>query len=600
MYRKLSQPGRLLSSPEHTGLILNTDGAPIFKSASHSLWPIYLCVTSFPPEIRMNVKNLILAGVWFAPVKPDMAVILDPILEKIKLLEECGISVETSNGSKTVKACLFMAVFDLPALAMACNTTQYNGKYGCLYCLDEGVHISGTHVYPPDDDHQLRTSSQQRQWAEEAERTGRAVYGVKGTSVLSDSIDIQKQCPVDYMHAVLEGVTKKLMQKYWFNSKQHGKRFYLLKEVNKIDKCLQRIKPPHDFRSTPRSISKALHFWKASEYQAFLLYYAIPVLKCFLPSDYIYHLALLVCSMHLLLGTDITTQDIDQAEAMLQKFYILAPKLYSLQMCSSVTHSLIHIPQFVRTCGPLWSYSMFGYENMNGHLKTLVHGTRNVLDQLVFSYQVKRALPLLGRRLEDCEESPQTVRYIQEHKAVETGSQIGNNTFIIGKVKHRKVDMDSQTSLIEAGARLIEEELPVFYRIKKNNTVYHSQLHSKRPGARNSTICMFVDPSTGAISFGSIKLFCFAMKTPVTVVQAFEKILEAPLADVRTPQLRELQSGYHFTALQNVIHGVKKPSLSSRTVAIPVSNIISKCVLIPVKYSSIDYVIPQPNMLEHL
>ena len=92
-----------------------------------------------------------------------------------------------------------MAVFDLPALAVACNTTQYNGKYGCLYCLDEGVHISGTHMYPPDDDHQLRTSSQQRQWAEEAERTGRAVYGVKGTLILSNSIDIQKQCPVDYI-----------------------------------------------------------------------------------------------------------------------------------------------------------------------------------------------------------------------------------------------------------------------------------------------------------------------------------------------------------------------------------------------------------------
>ena len=72
------------------------------------------------------------------------------------------------------------------------------------------------------------------------------------------------------------------------------------------------------------------------------------------------------------------------------------------------------------------------------------------------------------------------------------------------KVKHIKVDIDSRTSLIEAGARLTDEELPAFYRIKKSYTVYHLQLHSKQQGVRNSTICVFVDPSTGAICFGSI------------------------------------------------------------------------------------------------
>ena len=132
-----------------------------------------------------------------------------------------------------------MAVFDLPALAMACNTTQFNRNYGCLYCLDKGHHVSGTHVYPPSDEHQLRTPAQQRHWAEEAERGGLAVYGVGGISILSKSIAIPSQCPIDYMHAVLEGVTKKLMQNYWFCSKHHGKRFYLLKDVHEIDKHTQ-------------------------------------------------------------------------------------------------------------------------------------------------------------------------------------------------------------------------------------------------------------------------------------------------------------------------------------------------------------------------
>ena len=32
-YKKLSRPGKFLSVPEHTGLILSTDGVPLFKSS---------------------------------------------------------------------------------------------------------------------------------------------------------------------------------------------------------------------------------------------------------------------------------------------------------------------------------------------------------------------------------------------------------------------------------------------------------------------------------------------------------------------------------------------------------------------------------------
>ena len=135
IYRRLAQPGEFLSIPEHAGLILNADGAPIFKAAGHSLWPIYLSVTSFPPQMRMKVRNLLLAGVWCASVKPDMKVVLGPVLAKINQLKAHGIQVKTTAGHKTVKACLLMAVFELLALAMACNTTQFNGNYGCLYCL---------------------------------------------------------------------------------------------------------------------------------------------------------------------------------------------------------------------------------------------------------------------------------------------------------------------------------------------------------------------------------------------------------------------------------------------------------------------------------
>lgn len=104
------------------------------------------------------------------------------------------------------------------------------------------------------------------------------------------------------MHAVLEGIVKTMLQKFWLCGKYKNHRFYLLKEVTEIDRLLLSIKPPHEFRRTPRSIEKSLKYWKASE---LLLFYSVPVLFQFLHRDYVHHLNLLVKSMHILLSVQV-------------------------------------------------------------------------------------------------------------------------------------------------------------------------------------------------------------------------------------------------------------------------------------------------------
>ena len=106
-----------------------------------------------------------------------------------------------------------MGIFDLPAKASATNMKQYNGKYGCNYCTDEGELVAkNTRIYPPDAPHSKRTASQIEKWAEDAEQLGHSVMGVKGKSVFADDIQLPECVPIDYMHAVLEGVFKCLMK----------------------------------------------------------------------------------------------------------------------------------------------------------------------------------------------------------------------------------------------------------------------------------------------------------------------------------------------------------------------------------------------------
>ena len=225
----------------------------------------------------MDLRNLLLAGIWLGPVKPDMSIILQPILDKIHVLHDKGMPILTPAGPKCLRAKLLCCVFDLPARAMALNLTQWNGRHGCTHCLDEGTQVSHVRIYLPDDQHVPRTEIEIFKCATSACRSS-PVLGVKGLSVLSPYLNIVKDTAIDYMHAVLEGVTRTMLKKFMLNGQYKNHRFYLFKEVKQIDEMLLCIKPPHEFRRTPRSIEKTLSYWKASEFRAWLLYYSIPIL----------------------------------------------------------------------------------------------------------------------------------------------------------------------------------------------------------------------------------------------------------------------------------------------------------------------------------
>ena len=47
-------------------------------------------------------------------------------------------------------------------------------------------------------------------------------------------------------------------------------------------------------------------------------------------------------------------------------------------------HLLSHLVDCVKCWGALWTYSCFVYETMNGHLKKLFHGTKNMSKQVYY------------------------------------------------------------------------------------------------------------------------------------------------------------------------------------------------------------------------
>ena len=200
----------------------------------------------------MNKENVILCSLWCGPQKPPIHTLLKPLVRTLEKLATIGTTLHTPVGTKTIRGKLLLGVFDMPAKALVLNTKQFNGEYGCSTCLHLGVHKNGSRIYLPLEC-EMRTNTMMLQCAEKAVKRATPVLGVKGYSALSPVMDLVDLVPVDYMHAVLEGMTRWLLHR-WFDSKHHAEPYYLGCHLKSIDQALLHQRPPHELSRSPWSI----------------------------------------------------------------------------------------------------------------------------------------------------------------------------------------------------------------------------------------------------------------------------------------------------------------------------------------------------------
>ena len=303
-------------TPTHTGVIFNTDGISPFKSSRTTVWPVFIALSNLEPTIRMRKDNLVTIALWVDQSKPKFEELFSPLIKIFNKLSISGLKINTPLGQKILKFKPLFGIFDLVAKAPVLCMNQFNGQYGYPTCLNPGV-WNGSQYYLPDTVCVMRTNTSIIRAGREAEVRQCIVDGIKSNSILTDAVDLVKGIPIDYMHCVLEGVTKWLVEK-WLHSSNHKANCYIGKHIQAIDCNLMRQKPPHEFSRPPRSIAKHRRHWKASEFHNWLLYYSLPILTAILPPLYFHHYALLVCSMHILLQARLNESMITAAEGMLQ------------------------------------------------------------------------------------------------------------------------------------------------------------------------------------------------------------------------------------------------------------------------------------------
>lgn len=225
------------------------------------------------------------------------------------------------------------------------------------------------------------------------------IMGVKGFSsmVKAPGLDIIRGTTIDYMHCVLLGVMK-MMLSLWFDISHRTKDWSIRNKIKEINERLLSIQPPNFINRMPQNLED-ISQWKASELRSFLIFYSTAVLNGYLPSQFFEHFILLPPAIFLLLQDTISSHDLNKSRKMLQKFCLQMEELYEDRYLTFNLHCLLHLVDKVKDLGPLWSHSCFFYEDLNGDLRSLFHGTNNIQQQILLAANIQQQIPTLKKDL---------------------------------------------------------------------------------------------------------------------------------------------------------------------------------------------------------
>ena len=104
------------------------------------------------------------------------------------------------------------------------------------------------------------------------------------------------------------------------------------------------------------------------------------------------HFASFAEAIFLLSKEKIFQDDIQRADRLLKYFCFMFDQLYDVRYMTINVHQLIHLTQCVRDLGSLWVFSHFHFEDKNGFLLKLFHGTQSIQLQVIYAISVLRHL----------------------------------------------------------------------------------------------------------------------------------------------------------------------------------------------------------------
>jgi len=181
---------------ESLSLQVNIDGLPLYKSSNSRFWPILGLVENNKDGVQTNKLPFVI-GMFFEENKPASLDYLQDFVKEMQHLEK-GFFFEGRNIQVQISA----IVCDAPARAFIRNSKGHNGYYGCDKCSQKGVYYSNRMTFPETTACLRSNHDHVESFSEDSNYNGK-------TPLESLSIGLVTSFPLDYMHLVCLGVTRK-------------------------------------------------------------------------------------------------------------------------------------------------------------------------------------------------------------------------------------------------------------------------------------------------------------------------------------------------------------------------------------------------------
>jgi len=332
-----------VTSSTEFSLAVNIDGLPLSKSSASSFWPILCAVKS----IEALKNKVFLVALYHGNEKPNSNDFLFDFVNECAKLTTNGILIKTIICKFKIE----MLICDTPAKSFVLSLKSHSGYFSCTKCNQEGEMVNNVICFVETENLVKRTNDSFRNKLHPEHHVGETLFiNIPGFNIIDN-------VPLDYMHILLLGGTKRLLcsRRYgWI----FGKPPYKLcaKDVTDITNLLFKLRKyiPCEFSRKTRSIVECKRY-KATEFRLFLLYTGPVVLRQVLPPKIYNNFITLSLASTILISNYYSKCEhfISYAHELMKHFIINSIQIYGPDFISHNIHSFLHLSDCVRLFGSL-------------------------------------------------------------------------------------------------------------------------------------------------------------------------------------------------------------------------------------------------------
>lgn len=505
------------------------DGAPCFEVSSKSIWPFNLINYGFPPDVRYKHEEIMFLG-CFIGREPSMKIFLPPFLKTLEFWFKSGIEV-VCNGEKVIsKGALLFVDADSKAREPSRNHLP-NGYYACGDCEIKGQHLANAVRYPCSSTLQIRvlkdrTHDSYMEYGRKAETNQlkdnnfEATFGVNGVSPFANMevCNLAEIFPNQNMHLLWENVLPQIYD-LLFSNHYKTEEFSAFEQLETLERRISSVNFQFGTKSLrPFSTMLEGKGWKAYETREFTLFYAVALFRGIIDEDFLKEFAKFVGVIKKFSGKSVFQKDIKLATQILESFYVKMSNFFKPQNITVSCHGIIHLPKYVKSCGPFWVLSGFICENETGNWMRNVTGTSSSQEFMIFMYSLKLKLFAsdFGKIIDNQSESMKSLiaeiaPFLLSEKQTKKKGRIELqgylHCFVHGNIKRVQLN-EEESRILKDQFQIEKEELFVYSKISSPLGIFTSRHHSSKKAQRKDSSWVEIESNFENL-FGRIIHFFF-------------------------------------------------------------------------------------------